>query len=56
MSLLGWVVRKLFEPPQPDTKLETAAKTVWAAGERTLEVAELVNETLPEKGPEHDPR
>ena len=58
MSLLGWVVRQLFEPPRPDTPVEKVAKKAWEAGKTTLDVAELANEVLPEKGPVHhaDPR
>lgn len=52
MSLLTKLVNKFLFPPEPTTA-EKVIDAVVGVGKTTLEVSELINETLPEKGPTH---
>lgn len=53
MSLLHSLVSRFLFPPEPtptDKLIDAAIET----GKTVLDVSELINETLPEKGPTHE--
>ena len=50
MSFAGWLLKQWLFPP-PETAATRALKKTVETAKTTIEVAELLNETLPEEGP-----